>query len=292
MERDDKTLFRITAWPDTRLPVPERMLNAPLDLVDDEVFVLNMQREEELAFAPTPQELYLELIAVPNLDQEAAREFARRYSITGLWLTGAGGALGLGWSTFEENLFSRLLAERERLEVPGEDGGFEETLLEFWAAAGWVHDLTMAWRVVQGEIEAADVAWRGHAHGASRPADLQTAAAFLATGLTDSLRWVHPAIRVSRPDQPGDLSDPRPRLAIGSLEFTVYRICLLQLYNHIVEGAIYRECANETCDRIFVRQEGRAEHGQYRTTGVKYHSPECARAQAQRQYRRRKASGT
>ena len=61
----------------------------------------------------------------------------------------------------------------------------------------------------------------------------------------------------------------------------------LELYNHACEDAIYKICQNETCGRLFVRQEGRALHGQHRRTGVKYCTSECARAQAQRSYRRR-----
>jgi hypothetical protein len=71
----------------------------------------------------------------------------------------------------------------------------------------------------------------------------------------------------------GDLSDRYP---------TVYSVAFLQLYNHLVEGAAVHQCANERCGRAFVRQRGRAEYGQHRTTGVKYCSRECARAQAQR----------
>ena len=80
-------------------------------------------------------------------------------------------------------------------------------------------------------------------------------------------------------------------IGIGGLEErnpTIYSVSFLQLYNHLAEGAAARRCANETCLRAFVRQRGRAEYDQYRTVGVKYCSRECARAQAQRQLRRRR----
>jgi hypothetical protein len=48
-----------------------------------------------------------------------------------------------------------------------------------------------------------------------------------------------------------------------------------------------RLCANETCNRWFVFQDGRAEKAQHRKTGVLYCTDKCARAQAQREYRRR-----
>ncbi|MFE7015734.1 hypothetical protein ACFVAQ_35450 [Streptomyces sp. NPDC057651] len=77
----------------------------------------------------------------------------------------------------------------------------------------------------------------------------------------------------------GSLTDRRP---------TIYSVAYLQMYNHIAENAVVRECASETCRRAFVRQRGRAEYGQNRTSGIKYCTRECARAQAQRELRRRR----
>jgi len=68
----------------------------------------------------------------------------------------------------------------------------------------------------------------------------------------------------------------------------LHAICALELFNHIVDNAPYHTCANERCRRTFVHQQGRSEKGQRRSSGVLYCTPECARATAQREYRRRR----
>jgi hypothetical protein len=93
-------------------------------------------------------------------------------------------------------------------------------------------------------------------------------------GLNKGLGLVHPKIQHPLADEVGA---------------TLYGASCLQLYNHIVEQAQYKVCANESCGQIFVRQQGRAGAQQRKSEGVKYCSNKCARAQAQRELRKRRA---
>lgn len=70
----------------------------------------------------------------------------------------------------------------------------------------------------------------------------------------------------------------------------LYSAACRQIFNFIVQGDTARRCENETCGRTFVHQLGGAKHGQHRSVGLRFCTPECARAQAQRQYRRRKTA--
>jgi len=64
-------------------------------------------------------------------------------------------------------------------------------------------------------------------------------------------------------------------------------VLCLSLANDLADDADFKRCASETCGRFFTRHRGRATQGKYHMTGVKYCSVECARAQKQREYRRR-----
>jgi hypothetical protein len=68
---------------------------------------------------------------------------------------------------------------------------------------------------------------------------------------------------------------------------TAYSAMAVQIFNDISTGTAWRRCANETCGDLFARQQGRAEAGQHRTTGVRYCTNSCAKAQVERERRRR-----
>jgi hypothetical protein len=64
----------------------------------------------------------------------------------------------------------------------------------------------------------------------------------------------------------------------------------LELARYIDDKIPARQCANEPCPNMYVRQTGRAKHDQHRTHATKYCSNKCARAQAERARRRRIAT--
>lgn len=87
-----------------------------------------------------------------------------------------------------------------------------------------------------------------------------------------ALRDFHVRVRLTEDEQPWT---------------TTYSVAILQLVNDLAAGDPYLTCTNETCEQVFLRQRGRSEYGGNRTRGVLYCSSTCARAQYQREKRRR-----
>ncbi len=84
----------------------------------------------------------------------------------------------------------------------------------------------------------------------------------------------------------GSRSDVLPRV-------TAFSVAALQLLNDLASETPMRQCGNEKCPHggVFTRQRGRSQYGQHRTAGIKYCSNLCARAQGERERRRRNNKG-
>lgn len=66
----------------------------------------------------------------------------------------------------------------------------------------------------------------------------------------------------------------------------LFHAIMLQLARHIDLNAEVRRCENETCHRWFYKQTGRSHAGQNRTTGLRYCSTQCSKAQSARTRRK------
>jgi hypothetical protein len=190
-----------------------------------------------------------------------------------------------------------------------ERAGFEdegvETLVEFRYGVRQIRDVVAAIRFLRGELSEGDLCWESPT--AKFAATLRDSNELWLPGIRDFLRFFfdvgleafHPGITFLVDDEHTPTSalgtNPSGDAALivepsdsGRYEARLYSICCLEIYNHLIEQAPYRLCRNETCRRLFVRQSGRARYGQYRLRGTLYCSHTCAKAQAQRELRRRR----
>lgn len=277
-------------------------------------------------------ETYLELLRLDPAHPAAAASFTRRYGVLGgIWareflrnarLPGLPSTAGYaGLADQEQDLalkqqavrqeFGRLPSARLRQLLSDSDQPLHdlcqaaETLAEFRFAAGLLRDLAQAWLVLRERRDPSSVTWDLAAHQDVARQPPWGAATLLTHVLPALLSSFGPRLQaeMTGPFLPGEAGlaqlfelpadTPEVREQAGPPAVHLFEACALELFNHIAEDATYRTCASETCDRIFVRQQGRARYGQNRTAGeLLYCSASCARAQAQRRYRRRHRSKT
>lgn len=283
MAEDDKPRFRITTWPSDPLPHPPAPQRVRYTLVNDDVLVPDWEAGLLPPSSRYSEEIYLELAAIDLDDPAAIAEFVTHF-----------GALEMNrllnqplwWLDFDNAYSDEVMvpAINEAKRAAGVHPREGEALVEFRWGATALRDLVAARRVISGELDPMDHAWespiwdRVPQDGTEElPWEEGGAASLLEVGLDTGLEPFSPVLM-------------RGHVSLFS-EVTLFQLCCLELFNHMVEEAPYRHCANERCGRLFVRQRGRSVHGQHRRSGVKYCSAECARAQAQRAYRRRRASG-
>jgi hypothetical protein len=258
-------------------------------------------------------ETYLELINLDLEDEQAIFRFVRRFGVLGVahehfalfsslpGLTSVLPALAAVWPT---ERFNQTVEDYLERRGDGSNTTLVETLDEFRFGARVLRDLVTAARIAELDEAPSTVSWESIPKEAleDKRADLaengieldargESLDIFLRQVLTDGLRPFQPrlmyVVKVGA-DESIEAPQSAEELAAEELgEAPLYAICCLELFNHLAEHALVRVCANERCRRPFVRQRGRAEHGQHRLRGVKFCSNHCARAQAQRKYRRR-----
>jgi hypothetical protein len=244
-----------------------------------------------------PEELYLrELMELDLADSDAILEFTRRYGRMDGEHWELLGARRWRWRGTPREI-ERIDELLSTYTVPDGDFGGVSHLEVFRVHARLLRDAVRLWTeaTMTGSVREALRRWESFApppqdspvlrDAAGLRADddegyaRRQAAEFVVEFLTPALAPYHPRFEVRVGGELWLSGAPAPRL---------YSAMVLQLYNHIAEGARYRHCANENCGRIFVRQRDRAQQGRYRTEGsLKYCSRKCAWAAGQRAWRDR-----
>jgi len=151
----------------------------------------------------------------------------------------------------------------------------EETIAEFVLGATIIRDAVAAWRLLTDEPDGDQADWRLNrltdVPGEERRA---ASAEYLNDVIASGLSSITPVLSLT--------SGAEERDAV--LELNLHALCCLELFNHVAAANDFPRCANEACARLFVRDE------RARRRGMRYCSRTCARAQAQREFRRRRAA--
>jgi hypothetical protein len=260
------SLFRVTTWPS--IPVePEEVVVYPATLSRDRKTVV-YDLDAGVGRVPEPE---LAIRGLLHLDVDEPDELVA--------FVGRHGAIQRPWRKFMEAVIGSGL--RDRIAVADLQGWLDTA-----------KDLALCWVVAAeeggdfGELffqRAGRSAWdKGFLRlAASEGIDERDAWRTLFPILLNiGLREYH--LRLQYTLGRGD-----DEWAIGFGHPDLYCALCFQIHQLIVEDLPLRRCQNETCGQPFVRQQGRARSGQYRTEGIAFCSAACANAQSTRDYRRR-----
>lgn len=281
--------FHITTWPQGRLPIPPVVA---YQTALHETYPVLMFRPPTREVR-VPDELYVrELVALDLSDAEQVRAFVEHFGYPG----------EADWGAFHTPPPSGVRTPAPLLqEFILQDAVFFLDLCDVVERMKLTRDATRLyeWASAPGfslsagpPLDPVAAAWESSV--LQPPQSVDEAANTLEHIVNLGLRSFQPYVHLAPSEWDGrfvDYLDER-RIAPYLPKLDLMDVLTLQLANHIIERATYRRCQNEPCRRLFVRQRGGAPKGQYHTSGVSYCSPQCARAQAQRDYRRRrKATG-
>jgi hypothetical protein len=276
--------FRPTVWPGEPVPVPPVLQVRGVER-DGQWLLPNLDRSRPTLLAELPPEVYLRQFRdTPAGDLDALVELCK-----------------LGWIVLlhqrpysdlpvnGDESWKRSLAELEHALWPGQP---------HWYGDEAKRDAVVRRHMTDGDlgppIHAAEIAWRVRA--------MQRATNHLLAYLDGE--QVAPAWRDCDDDLDAwrnfiqftgaALRDFHVRVELEPIgrsqppdDTSLYSAAMLQLVNDLAAKEKVLTCANEACHRPFVRQLGRSEYGGHRRIGTRYCSSNCARAQYQREKRRR-----
>lgn len=265
---DNMNQLRITTWPNDLIPDLQQVISRlPVELVDDH---LVGRTDWQFALVDVPS--VLEVIALDTMDTEGIGTFAAQYGTMNIEkpfadlsseaLFERAGPSEPPTPVTDPAIILRALGELKEA-YDDRESGRGESLDEFRFYVGRLRAMVANVRL----LETPDTS----------PEKLTEAAGLLGFYLNPALAPFHAGVRMT------DANDQPVHPYPGA---TLFEALALQVFNHLVRGIPYKECRNETCGRLFDHQHGRAEQGQYRKDAI-YCSRNCARAQAQREYRRR-----
>lgn len=257
--------FPITLWPST--PLPPVLVQPTAD---------SIAHPQQL-----PDQWVLRDLDAADLDSDAVV-----------------GALLEDYGTISQPFFDRLYVPPGRRELLATPPSEYELDREWWwerrsdgtleDARWWLKTaraIVRMWRIASFDREPVGNAWHleGFVSIDALPTEMLAWMRFT-DALTAGLRPFQP--RVVYGEQS---SGPQRRFLYGVQPHVgLYSAACHQFFNFIVTGATPRLCENATCGRVFVHQIGGSAGHWHRSKGLRFCTPKCARAETQRQYRRRK----
>ncbi len=270
---DEEARFRITVWPGGNVPVPA-MTPWTVQVLEGEYLYYDMPKPE----VRLPDELFLREVMDADPDDPVT---AVQFTNTCGPLTGFGErayAFLPASVTYLDPFPGLLLEAQQCAERAKLHASYVVALAGVRIHLHAIRAMVRHWDVhlQGGSDEAVADVWQGE--GMQRPRMAQDAWDFFRDHLNAGLQPFQTHVEVARSDD--------VRMRSGVRDANLYNALCLQLFNEMAAGSTFRRCANETCLRPFVHQRG-SKYGQHRSDAI-YCTPECARMQAQREYRRRK----
>lgn len=234
----------------------------------------------ELTSVPLPVELVPRVIQdVALADPDSAVDFVNAWGVLGIGARDFAGLDVIGAQRLTRIAEWRRVRRglRSRAEAAG------EFMDEFQVAASWLRALSLCRRELEQDdfdVKRLRSDWPASAPWGA-PHTRYDAARLLQSGVNAGLYSYTPrlAVLTEAPDFPivTQFSEPD----------SLFSLCCLELFNHIVRDGRFRTCANETCLRLFTIHEGPTKTDSRRPHRARFCSDGCARAQASRDYRRR-----